>query len=265
MIWKELENNVNLFNRYGVGESIDFWKFNLYSLVHHSAAIEGCTLTEGETELLLDKNITPEGKPLEDSNMTKDCYNALLYVIDKADTKEPFSPQFLIKVNSLVMRTTGGFVKSANGDFDVSKGEFRTVSAFAQGGSYYLSPDKIERETTVLCAEMNKLLSVPGSIADQYRLSFAAHYNLVTIHPWAEGNGRTSRLMMNFVQRYLGLPFSKVYMSSRKDYINSLQETRKTGNMNFFYSFMCNQQNRFLEEKILEYKNSNKRGFHFLL
>ena len=38
-----------------------------------------------------------------------------------------------------------------------------------------------------------------------YRLSFEAHYRLVSIHPWVDGNGRTTRLLMNIVQQQLGL------------------------------------------------------------
>jgi len=52
-----------------IESAIDFQKFNLYSLVHHSTTIEGSTLTEGETQLLLDKGLTAQGKPLENSLM----------------------------------------------------------------------------------------------------------------------------------------------------------------------------------------------------
>ena len=38
-----------------------------------------------------------------------------------------------------------------------------------------------------------------------HRLSFEAHFRLVTIHPWVDGNGRTARLLMNIIQRQLGL------------------------------------------------------------
>jgi Fic family protein len=55
---------------------IDYDKFKQYAIVHHSSSIEGSTLTENETRLLLDEGITPKGKPLEHSLMVKDHFEA---------------------------------------------------------------------------------------------------------------------------------------------------------------------------------------------
>ncbi len=75
------------YQRLNLSESIHFDKFNLYSVTHHSTSIEGSTLTEIETNLLLDEGLTPKGKSLEHSLMTTDHAAALLYVIDEANQK----------------------------------------------------------------------------------------------------------------------------------------------------------------------------------
>jgi Fic family protein len=46
----------------------------------------------------------------------------------------------------------------------------------------------------------------------------------VVIHPWAEGNGRTARLLMNFLQFYFKIAPTKVFLDDRAEYIAALRE-----------------------------------------
>lgn len=267
MIWDYLKRNLDTYRHFDIGNSIDFEKFNLYSMVHHSTAIEGSTLTEGDTELLLEKNITPEGKPFDHSVMVKDCYNALNYSLKKAEEKFfSFTPEFLANINTHVMKNLGGVNNHILGNFDSSKGEYRTGASFAQGGGYYVNADKIERLVKVFCEEINERISLVNNPVDAYKLSFDAHFNIVSIHPWGDGNGRTSRLVMNVIQKHFNLPLSKVYVTDRAKYIDALKATRKKDDINIFRNFMCEQQNKFFREKILEYKQSQKKsgGFKFM-
>jgi len=63
-IWQEIETLLREFDELGISESVDFDKYYLYSLITHSTAIEGSTLTENETQLLFDEGVTAKGKPL---------------------------------------------------------------------------------------------------------------------------------------------------------------------------------------------------------
>jgi Fic family protein len=65
----------------------DHEKFNEFSITHHSTTIEGSTLTEVETQLLLEEGITPKGKPLMHSLMVKDHYEALRFILKSAVDK----------------------------------------------------------------------------------------------------------------------------------------------------------------------------------
>jgi Fic family protein len=69
------------FQYLNLSSIIDFDKFNHYNITHNSTTIEGSTLTEIETRLLLDEGITPAGKPLLHSLMVQDHYNALTFII----------------------------------------------------------------------------------------------------------------------------------------------------------------------------------------
>ena len=105
-----------------LNEVIDYQKYKLYSIVASSTAIEGSTLTEAETSLLLDENITASGKPLEHHLMVKDNYEALLFTLKEATLSNThITPDLLIAMNAHNMRNTGAIVKSALGDVDEKK------------------------------------------------------------------------------------------------------------------------------------------------
>jgi len=79
---------------------------------------------------------------------------------------------------------------------------------------------------------------------------FKVHFDFVSIHPFGDGNGRASRLLMNFVQCYFGLPLSIVFKQDRIKYINALEDARSKENLKPFYDFMNKQYAKFLNAEI---------------
>ena len=79
--------NINLllkqFHSLELSAVVDFDKFNQYAITHHSTTIEGSTLTEIETRLLLDEGIAPAGKPLLHSLMVQNHFQALQFLEKK--------------------------------------------------------------------------------------------------------------------------------------------------------------------------------------
>ena len=63
-VWQEIELLYQKFQKLGISEAVDYDKYYLYSLITHSTAIEGSTLTELDTQLLFDEGVTAKGKPL---------------------------------------------------------------------------------------------------------------------------------------------------------------------------------------------------------
>lgn len=256
-----------LYDKYqalDIESAIDFQKFNLYSLVHHSTTIEGNTLTEGETQLLLDKGLTAQGKPLQHSLMVKDAYQALLYANKMAEEKTEITTSFLQTLNAKVCQSTGEVLPTALGIVDDTRGEYRNSASHAQGGGYYLSPNKIPAAMHEFCKTANQQLKQVDTLQEKYHLSFDLHFNLVSIHPWIDGNGRTARLLMNYVQFYFKLPLAKVYLQDRQDYINALINTRKHNQINIFREFMLDQQKKYFREKIDEFLNNQNRDINLL-
>jgi len=231
---------------------IDYERFNHYSIVHHSTTIEGSTLTDIETRLLLEENLTPKGKPLEHSLMTRDHFQALQFVLDTATRKEPVSSAFIRAVNAHVMKGTGAIYQTVLGTIDASQGMYRKGNVRA-GDSYFVNYDKVEYLVEELVLAINKQLAGSSAITDILEVSFMAHFHLVSIHPFYDGNGRTSRLLMNYIQRVADLPMAIVYKEDKADYFTALEESRQQEDASIFKYFMYTQYERYLKEEMEKY------------
>ncbi len=200
-VWQEIEQLYLKFQQLGINETVDYDKYYLYSLITHSTAIEGSTLTELDTQLLFDEGVTTKGKPLVHHLMNEDLKQAYELAKDESDRLVPITPAFLQKLNAMLMHTTGSVHSVMGGSFDSSKGEFRLCGvATGVDGHSYMSYLKVPAKVDELCAILQEKQKTAGTFREQYELSFNAHLNLVTIHPWVDGNGRTARLLMNYIQ-----------------------------------------------------------------
>src|ERR1700744_5512713 len=226
-----------LLSRYkalNLQDVLDHERFNEYAIVHHSSSIEGSTLTEVETRLLLEEDITPKGKPLMHSLMVKDHYAALRHVLEAAGAKKAITIELIQHINALVVKNTGSVYNTVFGEIDASKGMFRKGNVSA-GGSYFPNYDKVIPYTTELVKRLDENLPNVKGDEEQLKLSFSAHFDLVSIHPFYDGNGRTSRLLMNYIQAYYGLPLAIVQSATKAEYIQALIDTRKQEDMQIFY------------------------------
>ncbi len=109
----------------GIADQIDYHKFYLYSLITHSTAIEGSTVTEIENQLLFDDGISAKGKPMVEQLMNLDLMRAYQRAKALAERHEPFSTELLKSLSALVMRNTGSSYNTPMGEFDSSAGDIR--------------------------------------------------------------------------------------------------------------------------------------------
>ena len=87
-------------------------------------------------------------------------------------------------------------------------------------------------------------------------MSFDAHFHLVTIHPWADGNGRMSRLLMNQLQFEFRLIPTNINKDRKAEYIEALITTRENDDIELFHNFMFDEHIRNLEQTIRNYQAS---------
>ena len=252
------------YNRLGIGDQIDYAKFYLYSIITHSTAIEGSTVTEIENRLLFDDGIGAQ-KPLLEQAMNLDLKSAYEQSIVYAREHTDYTVELLCSLSALVMKNTGSDYSTMLGNFSAAKGELRLLNVSAGiGGKSYLSYQKIPSRLQEFCRWLNaerKRLNT-SDIDSIYDLSFEAHYRLVNIHPWADGNGRMSRLVMNMIQYEFGMVPSIVKKDNRKQYIHSLEQSEAEENSRTFKAFMLQHHCGNLLKQIEEYKHSMGDNSH---
>lgn len=245
--------------RLGIAEQLDYSKFYLYSIITHSTAIEGSTVTEVEAQLLFDEGITSSKRTIIEQNMNLDLRDAYQYGMEWIKQHKPITPDWLVTLASKVMARTGSEYHCAGGDFSAAKGELRRLNVTAGlGGKSYMSYVKVPIRLEAFCRELNLRRSsiTPNDVAAVYDLSFWAHYELVTIHPWADGNGRTCRLLMNLLQIEFGVLPMKVLKQDKAEYIQALIDTREEENINIFVDFMANLHCQHIKHDINAYNSS---------
>ena len=225
---KKIEELIALIGRYkelGIDSQIDYEKFYLYSIITHSTAIEGSTVTELENQMLFDEGISAKGKTIVEQMMNLDLKRAYEESIRLAKEKTPITVDVLKALSKLVMQNTG---------------------------STYKVPAKLQEFCDWLNAQREKKMSM----AERYNLSFEAHYRLVTIHPWADGNGRIARLIMNHIQFEFSLVPAKVLKEDKGDYINALIATRESDDITSFQDFMAEEMIKTITTDINTYLKS---------
>ena len=182
-----------------------------------------------------------------------------MQTIQLAKSHTPITIDILKELSALVMKNTGKEYKTALGDFSSAKGELRLLNVTAGiGGKSYMSYNKIPTKLAEFCNNLNEERKnhTIKSITQLYELSFDAHYNLVTIHPWADGNGRMARLLMNLLQFEFGLIPTKILKEDKEEYIKALVATRENEDLNIFRKFMTSLMIRNLTHDIETYRKT---------
>ena len=254
-----LDALIGKYKELGIDQQIDYDKFYLYSLITHSTAIEGSTITELENQVMFDHGVSIKGKSIEEQSMNLDLKNAYDVAINLAKNHTPITIDSLISLSALVMKNTGKEYKTVLGDFSSAKGELRLLNVTAGfGGRSYMNYSKVPTKLTEFCNQLNEDRKDANkkSITELYKISFDAHFNLVTIHPWADGNGRMARLVMNMLQFEFGLIPTIIHKEYKEEYIKALVATREEDNLDIFRSFMTKMMEENLTAEIETYLKS---------
>ena len=197
---------------------------------------------------------------MQEQLMNLDLKKAYEESIRLAKAKKDFSIDMLKELSAIVMKNTGSTYNTLQGSFDSSKGDLRLVNVTAgAGGRSYMNFLKVPSRLADFCTNMNErrqALHQTEDIIEQYLLSFDAHYELVTIHPWVDGNGRMSRLIMNHLQLEYGLVPTKVNKDDKAEYIQALVDSREQDSTEPFREFMLREHIKNLQHEIAAYQES---------
>ena len=118
------------YNSLGINQQLDYDKFYLYSIITHSTAIEGSTITEIENQVLFDNGISCS-KPISEQLMNLDLKKAYEQSFDFAKKHEKITVGFLCSLSETLMKNTGSSYNTVAGSFSSAKGELRLLNVSA--------------------------------------------------------------------------------------------------------------------------------------
>jgi Fic family protein len=172
-----------------------------------SNAIEGNTLTHGETAMLIEKGITVGGKSIAEHLAIQDHYEALQLVRRLAHKKAPLGENTIRDLHRIAMLRTR--IHDA--------GDYADVPRRIAGSAVILPPP---HKIPALMADFGNGLAIANGPLD----AFEGHYRLVTIHPFIDGNGRTARLLMNLILLRDGYTPISIGNAERNEYIKVIED-----------------------------------------
>ena len=210
----------------------DYFKVGL---TYSSNALEGNSLTETETKVVLEDGVTIGGKPVKDHLEVlghSEAYDYLYKILDNKEIKE----EYILELHRL-------FYHRIN---EEKAGKYRTVKVFVSGSeTRFPSPENIKDLMERFMEEMPKIR------ANNHPVHSAAllHKELVSIHPFIDGNGRVSRLIMNLCFLQDGFPIVSIPPIVRADYLDSLRASDQGDNepfLNFISQMVYDSQKDYL-------------------
>lgn len=215
-------------------------------MTYNSNAIEGNSLTLKETYLVIQEGITIKGKPLKDHLEAKDHQAALQYLYDLIDhdKKHSISEMLIRSLHQLIVQDT---------DKEWA-GRYRTSQVII-GGAKHNPPDAAE--VPMLMRNLISWIKKHQKKTHPVELAAILHHKIANIHPFFDGNGRTSRLAMNVILMHAGYPLVAILKNDRKKYYRVL-ERADFGNYQPLLLFMAQSVERSLDIYLKVLTPSNK-------
>ena len=204
-------------------------------LAYTSNAIEGNTLTRRETELAIEEQITTGAKPINDYLEARNHANAFDFICYAAKNKVKIDENYVLQIHKIIL----------SGIDDTNAGFYRSVRVRISGSQTVLpNPLKVPD----LMRDFGKWLLEKSD--DVLLKAIEAHYRLVSIHPFVDGNGRTARLLLNSMLLESGYAPVIIRKIDRKRYLSALETYQTKENSEPYYRFMLTALNRSLKMMI---------------
>jgi len=206
----------NLENRY---------EFFVSLFTYDSTNIEGNTLTLQETSQLLFENITPR-KSLREINEVINHKKAFDFILN---SKKDISKELILQIHKLVVQNT------LKPELESQVGKYRTLQVYIRGTKWL--PPKSENVSNEMASLLswyskNKKVSHPLILAVYFHSAFE------TIHPFADGNGRVGRLLMNLILHRHKYPMINIPNKKKHIYYKSLEDAQLKGDLKSLVKFL---------------------------
>lgn len=204
---------------------------------YDSQRIEGSTLTLRETAQLLEENISPKNKPMRDAKEAK-AHQKVFF--DMLESKKDLALNAVLYWHKELFQDTKP---------DIA-GKLRAHQVMISG-SKFVPPSPVEVYPMLM--EFFRWYERNRGKLHPVELAALVHLKFVTIHPFTDGNGRMSRLMMNFVLNRNGFPMLNIPYEKRSGYYTALERAQVKGQefifVSWFFRRYIKEFGRFMKRK----------------
>lgn len=187
-----------------------YLNYFLIKFTYDSNRIEGSTITLKETAKIIEQGITPANKPIEDIKETQAHRKVFQEMMEY---QKELTLQIILYWHTLLFEQTKP---------DIA-GKIRTHQVKVAGSK---TEFPIPAELETLLREFIQWYRHHKEKLCPLELAALVHLKFVSIHPFSDGNGRMSRLLMNFVLHRYGYPMLNIKYSNRDNYYNSLEKAQ---------------------------------------
>lgn len=215
---------------------------------YHSNNLEGNSLTHGETRALILFGITAQGKPLKDHFEITGHDEAIKWIMEIVKEERPITENFIRELHKLILKEPY--------DVDAITAEGKPTKKRVNIGVYKSSPNHVKTKTGEIFrfaspeetpAKMSDLISWYKSVTENQNINpilvaSEFHYKYIRIHPFDDGNGRTARILMNFILMRYGYPPVIIKTEDKQSYFAALQQA-DTGVLEPFVEYISKNLN----------------------
>ncbi len=221
------------FDSYRIAQALEL------EYTFESNRIEGNTLTLKETDLVINEGLTISGKSMREHLEAINHKDAILLVKELAQAETIIAAKDILSIHQLVLR----------GIENSYAGKYRNVQVMIKGSTHLPpAPYLVEKqmEDFFYWYQDNRKAMHPVLLAAEM------HERLVTIHPFIDGNGRTSRLLMNLILLQSGYVIANIKgdTKSRMAYYTALEEAQTKGKKDTFLKLVANYELAALERYV---------------
>lgn len=211
---------------------------------YHSNAIEGNTLTFGETRSLILHGLTAHGKPMRD-HLDIEGHDSAVKAIEAAVRNEDeLTEVFIRNLHRILLKEPYESVAETPEGIrirrTISVGDYKTIPnnvLTSTGEIYYFTPPEHVKPAMSDLIDWYRQMEDAGE--HPIIVAAAFHYRFVRIHPFDDGNGRMARLLMNMILIKHGYTVAMIRREGRDDYIDHLENADRTEDLREFINYIA--------------------------
>lgn len=190
-----------------------------------STQLEGNTFTLDESRELILHDTIPENKKLKEANEVKNYYNAVNYLL--SNLEQDISIDIILDIHRIVVYNLGVKEGARSTNVSIRGNPFYKISHFSE----------IFHALDELCKEINEFNSKKQTTKEIVEFASFIHNEFQHIHPFEDGNSRTTRLIWNYILMRQGFPLINIYSNTKEEYLSltKLSRHRKDSKLNSFF------------------------------